>query len=109
MKAMLLSQQKVINYLVENAKQNGNPPSAGINKEIEKVDNYNSVITKPTVRKKARKGSQPKQSSAVSSSSDSSDSEEDQKKNRKLLDKDVQHNAIINMKSDKNKQVYEEA
>jgi hypothetical protein len=75
-----------------------------------KVENYNSVMSNPvkSVKKKARKGSQPKQSAAASSSS-SSDSDEDEKKNRKALDKDVKHNAIINMKTDRNKQVFEEA
>lgn len=44
---MLASQQKVINYLVENAKLNGNPPTDAINKEIKNVQNYNSMLENP--------------------------------------------------------------
>ena len=110
MKLMLLSQQKVINFLVENAKQNGNPPTDTIKKEISKVENYNSMISKPTpvAKKKPRKGSQPKQHAAYASSSDSSsDSNESLKNHQKILGKEVKHQALINMKTDKNKEVYE--
>jgi len=70
------------------------------------------MISKPTpvAKKKPRKGSQPKQHAANASSSDSSsDSNESLKNHQKILGKEVKHQALINMKTDKNKEVYEQA
>jgi hypothetical protein len=64
---------------------------------------------KPTQKKKVlRKGSQPKQTVADDSSS-SSDSDASSKKNQKLLGQEVKHQALINMKTEKNKDIYEQA
>ena len=70
MKMMLLSQQKVINYLVENAQSKGNLPSEAVAKEMAKVEKYNSMLMNPKsngppgvkqkVKVQGRKGSQPK-------------------------------------------------
>ena len=71
------------------------------------------MMNRPTpvvAKKKPRKGSKPKQHTANASSSDSSsNSDESFKNHQKVLGKDVKHQALINMKTDKNKQVYDEA